>query len=93
MTKSHLSLGVVPVAGGSRQWECTVLENFAWLLALKMAQNCYSRTNPHITGNLPGCWLRKKCENCHSQPNRRVTGKKKQFLGNIINILYQNNAF
>ena len=38
MTKSRLSPGVVSVARGSRQWECSVLENFAWLLALKMAE-------------------------------------------------------
>ena len=34
--KSRLLPGVVSVAGGSRWWECTVLEIFAWLPALKM---------------------------------------------------------
>ena len=38
MTKSHLLPGVVSVAGGSRWQECSVLENFAWLPALKMAE-------------------------------------------------------
>ena len=37
-TKSRLSLGVVSVARGSQQRECNVLENFAWLLASKMAE-------------------------------------------------------
>ena len=36
--KSHLSPGVVPVARGSRQQECSVLENFAWLPASKTAE-------------------------------------------------------
>ena len=37
-TKLRLSLGVVSVAGGSRQQECSVLENFAWLPASKTAE-------------------------------------------------------
>ena len=37
-TKSRLSPGVVSVTRGSRQQECSVLENFAWLPALKMAK-------------------------------------------------------
>ena len=47
---------------GNRQWECTVLEIFAWLPASKTAWNCCSRTNPRITGNLPGYWLCKIAE-------------------------------
>ena len=38
MTKSRLSPGIVSVARGSWQWECSVLENFAWLPASKMAE-------------------------------------------------------
>ena len=37
-TKSCLSPGVVSVTRGSRQQESSVLENFAWLPALKMAK-------------------------------------------------------
>ena len=40
-------------------------------------------------------WLpaSKMSENHRSRTNQHITGKKKNFLGNIINILYQNNAF
>ena len=36
--KSRLSPGVVSVTGGSQRRECSVLENFAWLPASKMAE-------------------------------------------------------
>ena len=82
-TKLHLSPGVVSVTGGSRRRECSVLENFAWLLASKMGRNCHSRTNLCITGNLPGCWLQKKCGNHRSRTNSCITGKLEIFLCNF----------
>ena len=38
MMKLCLSLGVVSVTGGSWRQECSVLQNFAWLPASKMAE-------------------------------------------------------
>ena len=52
---------------------------FAWLPASKTGQNHRSQTNSLITGNLPGCWLRKKCGNRRSWTNSCITGKNPYF--------------
>ena len=51
---------IASFAGGSRRWECTVLEIFDWFPASKTGRNRRSRTNLCITGNLPGCLASKK---------------------------------
>ena len=91
--KLRLSPGVVSVTGGSRPRECSVLENFAWLPALKTGQNHRSRTNSCITGNLPGCWLQKKCRNCRSRTNSCITGKLEIFLCNFGQIFHYFKQF
>ena len=84
---------IASFAGGSRRRECTVLENFAWLPASKTARNCRSQTNACITGNLPGCWLRKKCENRCSRTNSCITGKLENILCNFGQIFHYFKQF
>ena len=69
------------------------LREFAWLPASKMGQNRHSRTNSHITGNLPGCWLRKKCGNHRSRTNSCITGKLEIILCKFDQIFHYFKQF
>ena len=61
-TKSRLLPGVVSVARGSQWWECTVLENLPGYGPQKWPEIAVLGLIFSITGNLPGCRLRKSVE-------------------------------